>query len=475
MRIQTKILTLAFLVRIVVFIAAAKGMFLIGEGRVEADLACNLLEGRGFMLSGEMLNPPEEAHGDDLFRETMSFYRSVDGYYGVLRPDQPTLFLVPGYAVFMAGIFAVFGMKNYLAVRGIQLLLGLITVLICFRIAGKFLKGRYLTLAGIFMAIDPFELYYEAIPATQALFSLVFLCGILISLKLIDTRGGFKKVVTVTISAGVVWGVAFFVRPAALPIIVWLALLLPFIPLVRQFTRGGVAFSGGKRLFSGKRLIASVILLAAFLLVLLPWGLRNDKVCGEFRIMPTQGGVNIWEYNGRIFSSRFGSEMQGAMLLYGGLREEYSGKLNSPELAEFPTFTDESEWERDEILFERNLSFMMQNPVLSLRLISLRFAEFFKPFPLNSFSLIYVLIGLISFFWVLIFFGSGIIRVLFNNGPQGFFFGTAVLGYILMHLLTASGTPHRTAIDFPMAIAALVGIEYVVRRFNCRKKCSDEA
>ncbi|MBC8428834.1 MAG: glycosyltransferase family 39 protein, partial [FCB group bacterium] len=259
MKIQSRILTLAFLARVMVFIVASRGFFLIGEGRVEADLACNLLEGNGFMLSGEMLHPPEEVEGNEQFRETMTFYRSVDGYYGVLRPDRPTLFLVPGYAFFMAGIFALFGLKNYLAVRGIQLLLGLLTVWIGFRIARKFLSGRYLTLAGIFMALDPFELYYEAIPATQALFSLLFLCGILISIKLITTQGNMKSRILLSVSAGMVWGIAFLVRPAALPFIVWLAVRLPFIPFIRRFTLVGKASAKGKAV-SFRWLVPSAVL-----------------------------------------------------------------------------------------------------------------------------------------------------------------------------------------------------------------------
>ncbi len=265
--------------------------------------------------------------------------------------------------------------------------------------------------------------------------------------------------------AGAVWAAAFYVRPAALPIMVWAALLLPLAPfltgLMERF-RGGTAPDRG--LISLKGAGQSLVMAGTFALLMVPWGLRNREVTGSFRIMPAQGGVNIWEYNGRIFTDHFMDEIQGATLLYGNLRNSYIGRLNSPELAEFPEFRDEPEWVRDSILVSRNLRFMMANPGLTVRLISLRFVEMFKPFPLNSFSILYTLAGIVSMFWVLVFLWGGAIRSAFHHGAGGFYLATLVAGYSLMHLLTASGTPHRVAIDFPMAVMAMIGLKYSLLR-----------
>ena len=463
-----RILIIALVARILVFGAASQGVFLIGEGRTQADLAQNILNGRGFMLSESMLYPQREEEAPPMFRRSFEFYRRVDGYYGALRPGQPTLFLVPGYAVFMAGIFAVFGTGNYLAVRGVQLILGLITVLIGLKIARRFLSGRYLFLAGLFFALNPFELYYEAIPATQAIFSLLFLLGVLLSLRLLKSSLDGGRFLLNASMAGMVWAIAFYVRPASLPVMLWLILILPFTPFLKRITdkfKGDTRTGGDNRRFSGRGFISALIILTVFSLLMLPWGLRNREISGTFRIMPAQGGVNIWEYNGRIFTDHFQNEAEGALLLYSDLREEYIGKLNSPELAEFPEFRDEPEWVRDKILYERNIRFMLENPLLTARLISLRFVEFFKPFPLNSFSPLYTLAGLLAMFWVLFFLWGGAVRCSFDNGSEGFFLATLVAGYSLMHLLTASGTPHRIAIDSPMAIIALCGIRYTALRY----------
>ncbi len=104
------------------------------------------------------------------------------------------------------------------------------------------------------------------------------------------------------------------------------------------------------------------------------------------------------------------------------------------------------------------------------KLISLRFVEFFKPFPLNSFSLLCTVGGLLAFFWVLFFLWGGAVRCSIENGTEGVFLATLVVGYSLLHLLKASGTPHRTAIGFPMAIIALCSIRYSTRRYMAWKE-----
>jgi len=391
-----------------------------------------------------------------------------------MRPETPTMFLVPGYAIFMAGIFAVFGVGNLLAVRGIQLLLGLLTVLLGLRIASRFLSGKYLWFAGFFFALDPFEIYYEAIPATQALFSLLFLLSLLLSLRMMEYRGGWSGIILKSVMTGAAWSAAFYVRPVSLPLMVWFLLLLPFAPwLNRVLSRKRDPKCPHTGLFAIRGLAASFAVLLVFVVLMLPWGLRNRSICGTFRIRPAQGEVNLWEYNGRIFTDHFEGEARGSLLLYSDLREEMLEILNSPELVEFPEFRDEPEWVRDDILYRRNISFMLANPILTLRLMTLRYVEFFKIFPLNSFSTAYTLAGIVSMFWLLFFLWGGVILAAKWFGTAGLYLATGVAGYALMHVLTASGTPHRVAVDYPMAILALIGVRYSIQRILASRSRAD--
>ena len=440
-RLEPYIFLLALLARLAVFFLAVSGFFLVGEGQVQANLAENIVSGRGFMLSESMF------HDSDPRRDaSLEFFRETGGFYGVLLPEKPTAFLVPGFALFEALIFAVAGLGNLTAVVGVQLVLGLLTVFLGMRIASRFLSGWWYTAAGVFIALDPFELYFQAVPATQALFSLLFVAGLLFSLRYLE-----KPRITNGVVAGLVWGVTFLVRPAALPMVAWLAVMV---------------LAAGK--FSIRLLPSILVMLASFAVVLTPWVLRNRNTMGRYQLLPLQGGVQMWEYNGRIFTDAFLDEAEGARLLYGPVRQFWLPRLNQAELAEFPAFTTETEFQRDSVLYSRQSSFLKANPLVFLHLSACRFAEFFKPFPLNRFSPVHTMLGLLSFFWVGVFFFAGML-LLIRTGRVGVYTAGVIAGYILMHLLTASGTPHRVALDVPLIIASLVAVKYSFERFRAGK------
>ncbi len=444
-RLTRILLLIALLARLFVGFLATRGTFLVGEGRMQAALATRLMEGEGFSIPGEMLYPdvpPERSN--PMLERTFRFYREVDGFYGVLRPERPTTFLVPGYAVFLCGVYSLFGAGSHLAVRLVQLLLGMITVALGLALARRFLARRTYAIAGLFIALDPFELYYEAIPATQALFSLLFVGGILLSLRLIE-RPGWKA----GLAAGLVWAAAFYVRPAALPVFLWT------VP---------VALAAGR--LSKRSIAGSILAVGVFFAAMVPWMARNRRVSGRAILLPTQGGVNFWEAVGRPLTDHFRGETRGAMTLYGPTRDYWMNRVESRELAEFPAFRQETEWYRDSVLFSRMRRFVARNPLYYVHTMILRFAEFFKPFPLNAFSPLYILAGLAAFFWVLIFMGAGSLLAAARHGPGGFYLATSVWGYVLMHLITISGTPHRVAVDYPLIVLAALGLAHAWRRLR---------
>jgi len=430
------ILLLALLARLAVLYLALSGFFLVGEGEVQANLAENILSGRGFMLSQSMMSNPDPRRD-----AALEFFRETGGFYGALIPEKPTTFLVPGYAIFEALIFMLTAPGNLNAVVTVQLLLGVLTVFAGMRLASRFLTGRWYAAAGLLLALDPFQMYYEAIPATQALFSLLFVSGLLLSMRFLESPGLLRGAL-----AGLMWAITFMVRPAALPMALWLVAVC--------------MFSGR---FSPGKLASAGLLIAVFFGSLVPWMARNERTMGRWQLLPLQGGVQMWEYNGRIFTDHFVDEQEGARLLYQPVRNVWLGRLNKPELAEFPAFQGQGEFYRDSVLNQSQREFLLANPLVFLHLSACRFVEFFKPFPLNDFSLAHTVLGILSFFWVGVFFGAGSIRLL-KFGSQGIFLAGVIAGYILMHLLTASGTPHRVALDPPLFIASLVGLRYCVAR-----------
>jgi hypothetical protein len=199
---------------------------------------------------------------------------------------------------------------------------------------------------------------------------------------------------------------------------------------------------------------------------MVPWMARNRRVSGRALLLPTQGGVQLWEAVGRPLTDHFRHETRGARTLYGPTREYWMDRVDSPELAGFPEFRRETEWHRDSVLYSRMKRFVSRNPLYYLHTMALRFAEFFKPFPLNVFSPIYILAGLVGFFWVMVFAGGGSLLAATRHGAAGLYLATSVWGYALMHLITISGTPHRVAIDFPLIVLATMGLAHVWRRIR---------
>lgn len=445
------IVGIAFALRVAVLLYVLRAGFIIGEGRVLSDLATNLLSGRGYMLSPEMLRPAERAvDHTEMHDAGFEFYRRVDGFYGVLRPGRPTTFLVPGYVYFMSAVYAVAGVGSFGAVRAVQLVLvGMLSVLVGISIAKRFLSGVPLLLASLFMAVDPFEIYFEAIPATQALFSLAFLTSMLLSLRAVDRWGTGSAIL-----AGAAWGLTFLIRPVALlgAGVLAICFALAHIPVRRRVL-----------------LVAASSMTTAA--AVLPWALWMYTQTGQFGLSPTQGGVNLWEFNARPFSSYYVDEQEGMQALYGPLRSEFSGRLSRPDLAEFPEFRDEPEAFRDSVLTGRTLAFLRANPELFARMLLIRFADFVKPFSFNQASPARLVLGFLTWGVVLLFAAGGALVMLRKRDPGAFLLLGTVFLYSLFHVATVAGIPYRVAIDFPAAVFAAAGLGEMagrIRASRCR-------
>jgi 4-amino-4-deoxy-L-arabinose transferase-like glycosyltransferase len=449
------VLALAFAIRIAFLIHVARAGFVTGEGRVLADISTNLLSGRGYSLSREMLYPSEPATAHQEMREAgFELYRRVDGFYGVLRPGRETTFLMPGYILFMSGIFSLAGIGNLMAVRAVQLMAaGMLSVMLGISIARRFLSGWPLLLAALFMAVDPFEIYFEAIPATQALFSLALLASLLASIRALERPGPARAAL-----AGAAWGLTFLIRPVAVSgAVVFAACLL----------------LSGRSLW--RKLLLALLAMGAAALILLPWAVRMKNLTGQWRVFPTQGGVNLWEFNGRLFSDQLVDEQESITVMYGPLRAAMEGRLALPDLAEFPDFVDESEATRDSVLTARTARFLLANPELLVRLPLLRFADFVKPFSFNQMSLPYVISGVLTWGLATLLAGGGAIVLLRRRSLPAFLLVCFVGVYAAGHIATVAGIPHRVAIDFPIAIfaaAALGEMADRIRSGGCRARAS---
>jgi Dolichyl-phosphate-mannose-protein mannosyltransferase len=94
------------------------------------------------------------------------------GVYGLTRSGmlpRPTLIRLPGYPLFLAACFRVFGIEHYTAVMVVQTVIDLFTCLVVSALAGRLFGRRAAIVALWLAALCPFTANYVAAPLTETL------------------------------------------------------------------------------------------------------------------------------------------------------------------------------------------------------------------------------------------------------------------------------------------------------------------
>jgi tetratricopeptide (TPR) repeat protein len=187
---------------------------------------------------------------------------------------QGVFYQSPLYPYFLAVIYTVFG-ESVTAVRLIQACIGAGSCALL-AAAGVSLFGRAGAIAGLLLAVYPSAIFLDGLLEKSSL-TTFFTASLLASLAL-PTGDGFqsdRRAVRRSFGVGVVLGLLALSRENALLLIVPLLLWI-----------GATARPA--------RLLASVALVAGCALVLLPVGLRNYAVGGEFHLTTSQFGTNLY-------------------------------------------------------------------------------------------------------------------------------------------------------------------------------------
>ena len=203
--------------------------------------------------------------GDSLVYGDIAKNLSLHGIYGLSEGDplpRPTLIRVPGYPLFLAACFRLFGLQNYKAVLHIQAIADLVTCCFVSATAGR-LFGRRAILPVLWIAVlCPFTANYVATALTETLV-LFFIALTFYSLvRWQQARLGFNRWLWLT---SIALGCGILLRPeqgllpaAVMPAMLWMTL---------------------KTQEQRRKLIASalpvVVAAICVLLPLAPWTARN--------------------------------------------------------------------------------------------------------------------------------------------------------------------------------------------------------
>jgi 4-amino-4-deoxy-L-arabinose transferase-like glycosyltransferase len=179
----------------------------------------------------------------------------------------PTAHRLPGYALFLAGIYAVFG-QSLLAAKLANVLLGTITVYLTYLLVRKTFSVHIAFVAATMVAVTPSLILYTALLASENLFTPLFLSSLLFFLQYLRTR---KQ--SYTFFSGTMLGLAVLIRPVVL--------LLPSLWLLYLMCKQQTL----------KTVAAQALLLGLpSILFLVPWTVRNYALLDHFIPLSTDAG-----------------------------------------------------------------------------------------------------------------------------------------------------------------------------------------
>jgi hypothetical protein len=219
-------------------------------------------------------------------------------------PYQPSLIRLPGYSIFLAALYSVFGHWNNTAVRIVQALLDTLTcvlvALIAYRWEPDEKRKRAASLGALALAaICPFTTIYVATVLTETWASLfaVALC-LLATMAFTSTRdsqpGGsagvgasFKRSLWWWAAAGLLAGASVFFRPDSGLFVAAVGLTLVISAMIWQRNARQTQTLRSRLV---RCMAQGAVLSATFAVVLVPWTVRNWREFHLFQpLAPTHG------------------------------------------------------------------------------------------------------------------------------------------------------------------------------------------
>ena len=217
-------------------------------------LAKNLVAGNGYSLfyHGEFYNPKKLINGKDK---------------SGIRPA-PSAYMMPGYPLFLAAMYRIFGDKPYLAVFLLQSLLAAFIVVMIYKLTLQFARsGVALIAAGIYILLP--EMIYTTVSIGPTVFVHFFIMIVIYALtKKSPGRFSFSD----SFLIGIILALLLYLRPA---IAMFVIVLLSYFFIKRYF----------------KQAVIIGIIVAA---CLSPWVVRNYMVWNEFVPFTTTTGLNLY-------------------------------------------------------------------------------------------------------------------------------------------------------------------------------------
>lgn len=270
---------------------------------------------------------------------------------------------MPLYPLFLA-LFAGAGLSGVLAAKLAQAVVGAAGAGIAWWLADRALGRAAGLAAGLLVACDPFGVFFSNLLLSETLFTAVLLglaaCGwMLVSTDSPPACGGDgdgrepgpaaaaragRRVFAALLGFTALGPVAVLIRPSAAGLVPLLWTTVAWL-LVRSPRR---------------RLAPALIICPAFFgVLLLPWGLRNQRLLGAWAWLSTNGGATLYDAQG----------------------PQADGRSDQRFMEELPELIGLGEVERDRVLANLAWEQMQRDPGRVIRLAGLKLARMWNPFP----------------------------------------------------------------------------------------------
>jgi hypothetical protein len=196
-------------------------------GRLRTGLAAASALAAGLVLRLWFVTHAGRIDGDTLIYGNIAknwIQHGVYGFVATARGVSPTLIRLPGYPIFLAACFGIFGADHYIAVMVVQCIVDLLTCLLIAALAGRLFGRRAATAALWLSVLCPFTAAYTSAPLTEVL-TLTTIALAFFSLERWQSAGtGFNRWLWIAASA-MAYSVLLRPEQGLLPAAIVLAML----------------------------------------------------------------------------------------------------------------------------------------------------------------------------------------------------------------------------------------------------------
>ncbi len=200
---------------------------------------------------------------------------------------------MPGYPVFMAGFYALFGIQHLPILLAQAVISALTTVFAA--LLGRCVSPATGLLSGALTALDPLGIGFSASLLTEPLFTCLFILSLYLLLQAMrrPEHGG------IWLSFAVLWAIGVYIRAEVslclFPLLLWCVWVMP----------------GRKARI--KSVMGGILTLAVVFLCLLPWWVRNYRLFHQdFFRFTTMQGISLYE---SVYSGATGGPRQSDLVI----------------------------------------------------------------------------------------------------------------------------------------------------------------